>query len=244
MDSVLEKWVETNVAPDRIIASKAGMTRPLCPHPQVAKYNGTGNANDAARSLHQKIRIQNQESEDGKVDTNRNEEGLGALRLEVRIVAGQRAILRVEGDSTLEVGDGFCVLVALRMGDRKHVDRMVVVRILVANQTQMRDRLIVLAAVDGQGRGIEALVDRLRRRFTLSCLALADVEVQAYAFVQFLFLGVLAKDRLEEICGLLVRMPLERFKSALINGDCLEIGRPTLWGRRWSWRGRPWRRWR
>jgi feruloyl esterase len=48
MDSALEKWVESNVAPDRIIASKAGMTRPLCPHPQVAKYNGTGNTNDAA----------------------------------------------------------------------------------------------------------------------------------------------------------------------------------------------------
>src|SRR4029077_8889894 len=102
----------------------------------------------------------------------------------------------VEGDGTLEMGDRLRMLVALRMGDRQHVDRVVVVGILVANQTQMRDRLIVLAAVDGEGRRIEALVDRLRRGFALGRLALADIEVESNALVQFLFLGVYAKDRL------------------------------------------------
>ncbi|HEV2990984.1 MAG TPA: tannase/feruloyl esterase family alpha/beta hydrolase [Candidatus Angelobacter sp.] len=56
--TALEQWVEKGVAPDRIIAAKwvsdadpsqgARMTRPLCPHPQVAKYKGTGDTNDEA----------------------------------------------------------------------------------------------------------------------------------------------------------------------------------------------------
>jgi Tannase and feruloyl esterase len=53
----LEQWVEKDAAPSTVIASKyAGqgparkttMTRPLCPHPQEARYSGMGNANDAA----------------------------------------------------------------------------------------------------------------------------------------------------------------------------------------------------
>ena len=48
----LEDWVEKGVAPSRVVATPhsagpassndAGMTRPLCPHPQAAKYKGTG----------------------------------------------------------------------------------------------------------------------------------------------------------------------------------------------------------
>ena len=56
---VLEEWVERAKAPDRIIAShiplssygtdgKFDRTRPLCPYPQVARYNGTGSIDDAA----------------------------------------------------------------------------------------------------------------------------------------------------------------------------------------------------
>jgi feruloyl esterase len=56
--SAVERWVESGVAPQRIIATKyvndldpsqgVKMTRPLCPYPQVAAYNGTGVKNDAA----------------------------------------------------------------------------------------------------------------------------------------------------------------------------------------------------
>jgi tannase/feruloyl esterase len=50
---VLEKWVEEGQKPTRIVAShlKNGVvdkTRPLCPYPDVAKYNGTGSVDDAA----------------------------------------------------------------------------------------------------------------------------------------------------------------------------------------------------
>jgi feruloyl esterase len=51
--SVLEQWVEKGEAPDRIKAShltngKVDRTRPLCPYPQVAQYNGSGSTDDAA----------------------------------------------------------------------------------------------------------------------------------------------------------------------------------------------------
>jgi feruloyl esterase len=51
--SALERWRESNVAPDQILAShvtnnRVDMTRPLCPYPQVAQYKGTGTINDAA----------------------------------------------------------------------------------------------------------------------------------------------------------------------------------------------------
>jgi feruloyl esterase len=53
MSSALERWVETGIPPDKIIATKyAGKdvvrTRPLCPYPQVARYSGTGSTDDAA----------------------------------------------------------------------------------------------------------------------------------------------------------------------------------------------------
>lgn len=67
--AALEDWVERGIKPDRMSAyrmppsrernyiserkglketHKALMSRPLCPYPQVARYAGTGNPNDAA----------------------------------------------------------------------------------------------------------------------------------------------------------------------------------------------------
>jgi feruloyl esterase len=50
---VVQKWRETNVPPDRIIAShrvagQVDRTHPACPYPQVAVYKGTGSPYDAA----------------------------------------------------------------------------------------------------------------------------------------------------------------------------------------------------
>jgi feruloyl esterase len=51
--AALERWRESGIAPDRLDASRVSdnrvnMTRPICPYPQVAKYNGVGSTNDAA----------------------------------------------------------------------------------------------------------------------------------------------------------------------------------------------------
>jgi hypothetical protein len=52
----LEEWVEKGIAPNAIVATKyeggdpakgAKMTRPLCPYPQMTKYKGKGDTNDA-----------------------------------------------------------------------------------------------------------------------------------------------------------------------------------------------------
>jgi len=53
----LERWVEQGPAPNKIIATKyvnepnapprVKMTRPLCPYPGIAKYDGTGDPNSA-----------------------------------------------------------------------------------------------------------------------------------------------------------------------------------------------------
>ena len=52
MVSALERWVENNQPPALVVASqstngKLGRTRPLCPYPQVARYNGTGSLDEA-----------------------------------------------------------------------------------------------------------------------------------------------------------------------------------------------------
>jgi feruloyl esterase len=49
----LEAWVEEDVAPASITASRiregrVDMTRPLCPYPAVATWDGSGNPDDAA----------------------------------------------------------------------------------------------------------------------------------------------------------------------------------------------------
>jgi feruloyl esterase len=51
--AALEQWRESGVAPDAIPAAhrtdgRVDRTRPLCPHPQVARYKGTGSTDDAA----------------------------------------------------------------------------------------------------------------------------------------------------------------------------------------------------
>ena len=50
--SALMQWVEKGVAPDYIIAShltdnRVDRTRPLCPYPKVAHWNGKGSSDDA-----------------------------------------------------------------------------------------------------------------------------------------------------------------------------------------------------
>jgi feruloyl esterase len=56
VEVALEQWVEKGIAPASIVATKyevdgakkgVQMTRPLCPYPQMAKYKGEGNTNDA-----------------------------------------------------------------------------------------------------------------------------------------------------------------------------------------------------
>jgi feruloyl esterase len=47
MMPAITAWREKGQAPERIIASRPGRTRPLCPYPKVAKYKGSGSIDDA-----------------------------------------------------------------------------------------------------------------------------------------------------------------------------------------------------
>jgi Tannase and feruloyl esterase len=57
VSKALERWVEDGGPPNRIIATKylpgperkVARTRPLCPYPQVAAYQGSGSTDDASR---------------------------------------------------------------------------------------------------------------------------------------------------------------------------------------------------
>ena len=50
----LVDWVETGAAPDRLVGERVDregavlMTRPVCPYPEVARYDGAGDVDDAA----------------------------------------------------------------------------------------------------------------------------------------------------------------------------------------------------
>jgi feruloyl esterase len=51
--TLLEQWVEQGKAPEKMVAShstngQVDRTRPLCPYPQVAKYDGSGSIDDAS----------------------------------------------------------------------------------------------------------------------------------------------------------------------------------------------------
>lgn len=46
--AALARWVEQGQAPEQLIASKPGRTRPLCAYPKQARYKGTGSTDDAA----------------------------------------------------------------------------------------------------------------------------------------------------------------------------------------------------
>ena len=51
--AALERWRESDIAPDQITAyhvenNRVTMTRPLCPYPQVPAYKSSGSTNDAA----------------------------------------------------------------------------------------------------------------------------------------------------------------------------------------------------
>jgi feruloyl esterase len=47
--ATMEQWREQGVTPAQMSGSnqRSGLTRPLCPYPQYAKYKGTGDLKDA-----------------------------------------------------------------------------------------------------------------------------------------------------------------------------------------------------
>ena len=114
-----------------------------------------------------------------------------AQRFEVGIAAGEGPVFGIEGDGALEVRDRFGVFASLGVGHGEHVERVIVVGVLVAHEAQVRDRLVVPTAVDRKSRGVQPFFDRLGPRFAGRRLALADVEVEPHPLVQLLLFRIL-----------------------------------------------------
>src|SRR5262245_194733 len=126
------------------------------------------------------------------------------------------------------MGNCLGVLVPLSVRDGEHVDGVVVVRVFVADEAKMRDRLVVLSAVDGERRRVQALIDGLRIWNSRCRLPLTDVEVQTNPFVQFLLFGILAQHRFQNGGSLTVIVSLERLDTSLVQSHCFKVGRTSL----------------
>jgi hypothetical protein len=146
----------------------------------------------------------------------RRERVVGPEGIEIGIGAGQSAILGIQGYRAFHVRDGFSQLAALCVGDGEHVQRVVIVRILVSNETEVRDRFVVPAAVQRDRGSVKTLLDGLRDRLVVRRLFATDVQIQPDAFVQFLFIGILPEDRLESVGGAGIIVSLEMFEALLV----------------------------
>ena len=77
-------------------------------------------------------------------------------------MARQGAVLSIQRNGAFEVRDRFGMLVALRVSDREHVERVVVVGVLVANEAKVCDGFVVASAVERQRGRVQPLVNGLR----------------------------------------------------------------------------------
>lgn len=116
------------------------------------------------------------------------------------------------------------MLAPLCVRHREHIQRVVVVGILVAHQPEVRDRVIVAPRVDREGGGVQPSIHRLGRVLLGRCLAPADVQVKSDALVKFLFFGESRKDGLQELLRFPVPVTLERLNALLVHGDGFDVG--------------------
>jgi hypothetical protein len=129
----------------------------------------------------------------------------------------------------------FGVFATLSMSNGQHVQSVIVVRILVADKSEVRDRFVVSPPVQREGRRIEPLVDCLWSGIAGCFLPPADIEVKPDTLMELLLLGVKSQDRLEELNGCGVVMALDSFQASFIERNRLEITRPSR-RRRWGTR--------
>jgi feruloyl esterase len=72
--TALEQWVEHEVAPERIIATKnnSPLARPMCPYPKLARYVGSGSTDDPANfvcvNAIDRERFRKDDDDDGRDD--------------------------------------------------------------------------------------------------------------------------------------------------------------------------------
>ena len=144
-------------------------------------------------------------------------------RIEIRVLPGDRSVLWIQRHGPVQVGNRFSRFLPLRMRDGEHVECVIVIRVFVAYESQLRERLVVPAAVDRQGCCVEAFLDRHRYSLLRRRVSLADVQIEPHPLVQFLLFRVEAEDRIQLINGHPVVVSLQGFQTPFVKGDRFEV---------------------
>src|SRR3954454_9951671 len=150
-----------------------------------------------------------------------------AARLQVRILARQSAIVRVQANRAAQVIDGFVRPSAHPERDRHDVVSVIALRILAECALEMVQGASVIARIEGDRRGVDPLCRRFGSRRLPRGLSLADTEIEPGAFEQFPFLRVAIENGAKEPGGPVVVVALEGLHATLVNGNRLvESGFP------------------
>ena len=188
----------------------------------------------------------------------RRVEGLGeagalAERIEVGVLRRQVAVLVVERDRLLQVLRARAARRTAGVGDAQHVLDVVVVRVIGLELPQQREPVGERAAVDGDGGGVDPLLEGAGARAVAVPLSLADAEVDPRAFLEFLLVRVGADDLAQQFGRPAKLALLQRLEAVLEDLDrkrvrrrpCLDHGLLRHRGRRRrtacvpSWREEP-----
>jgi hypothetical protein len=145
-------------------------------------------------------------------------------RFKVGVSAGKCPIFRIQRNCALEMRDRFDMLPTLSMCNGEHVQSVVVVRVLVADEPEMRNGFIVPTAVQCQRRGVQPLLKGLRIGPGRRGVPLADVQVQPDPLMELTLIRERCEEVLEQLEGAAIIVTLERFETLLINRDSLGVG--------------------
>jgi hypothetical protein len=145
-------------------------------------------------------------------------------RFKVGVATGKCPIFRIQRNCSLEMRDRLDMFSALSVCDGEHVQSVVVVRILVADEPEMRNGFIVPTAVQCKRRGVQPLLQGLRIGLGRRGVPLADVQIQPDPFMELALIWEGCEETLEQLERAAIIVTLERFETLLIDRDGLGIG--------------------
>jgi hypothetical protein len=120
-------------------------------------------------------------------------------RFKVGVATGKCPIFRIQRNCALEMCDRFDVLATLGVRNGQHIESVVVVRVLVADEPEMRDGFIIPPAVQCERRGVQAFLQGLRIGLGRRRVSLADIQVQPDPLMQLALIRKRREEVLEQL---------------------------------------------
>jgi hypothetical protein len=158
--------------------------------------------------------------------------------LEIRILAGERAVVGVQLDRPFQVVERLGRLPLRRERDGHDVMCVVAIGRVRQRAPKMVERRRCIPCIQRHCCGIHALLRRLRRCRSARRFALANPKVKHRALMQFALLGISLDDLSELVGGLLEIVTLQSANARFINRNRLVV--PGLSWRRCRWAGNLW----